>query len=207
MKRSGFHLSLMTKDMQALILAGGENKRLPMIKGFLEIDGRRIIDSTVDILEQIFDRVLISTNNPEDYFYLGIPMVGDTMRQRGPMTGILSALNIPEISEIFVTACDMPFIRSELIQYIVEQWDKKWDAAVPLFDEKPQPLLGIYSKTLVHHMETSIKHGKRSLRSFLQDMHVLYINEKDVRRIDPEGRSFVNINTLADVKQVIGGSA
>jgi molybdopterin-guanine dinucleotide biosynthesis protein A len=207
MKRSGLHESLMTNDMYALILAGGENKRLPMIKGFLEIDGRRIIDSNVDILELIFDRVLISTNKPEDYCYLGLPMVGDTMRHRGPMTGILSALNIPEISEIFVTACDMPFISSELIQYIVDQWDKKWDAAIPLFDKKPQPLMGIYSKTIAHHMETSIKQGKRSLRSFLEEIHVLYISEKDVRRIDPEGRSFVNINTLADVQYVIGGSA
>jgi molybdopterin-guanine dinucleotide biosynthesis protein A len=176
-----------------------------MIKGFLEIHGRRIIDSNVVILERIFDKVLLSTNNPEDYCYLGLPMVGDTMRQRGPMTGILSALNIPEISEIFVTACDMPFISSELIQYIVDQWDKKWDASVPLFESKPQPLLGIYSKNTAYHMEASIKHGKRSLRSFLKDIHVLYISEKDVRRIDREGKSFVNINTPEDVTYVLKG--
>ena len=138
----------MHKGMHALILAGGENKRLPVIKGFLEIDGRRIIDSNAEILTGIFDGVLVSTNSPEDYFYLGLPMVGDTMEQRGPMTGILSAVNLPEISEIFVTACDMPFISDELIQYIAGQWDKKWDAAVPVFAHKPQPLLGIYSKKI-----------------------------------------------------------
>ncbi len=193
----------MTSNMNALILAGGENKRLPMLKGFLEINGKRIIESNIDLLERIFDKVVISTNNPEHYFYLGRPMIGDTMTERGPMTGILSTLNLPEISEIFVTACDMPFISSELIHFMLDQWDTKWDAAVPFFDRKPQPLLGIYSKSIAQNMEGSIKSGTRSLRKFLQDIHVLYISEKDVRRIDPEGKSFVNINTPEDVDHVM----
>ena len=192
--------------MNALILAGGENKRLPMLKGFLEIDGKRIIESNINILERIFDRVIISTNNPEHYFYLGRPMIGDTMRERGPMTGILSTLNLPEISEIFVTACDMPFISGELIRSIVDQWNTRWDAVIPVFEEKPQPLLGIYSKTIAQNMENSIKSGKKSLRKFLQDIHVLYISEKDIRRIDREGKSFININTPEDAENAIGRS-
>jgi molybdopterin-guanine dinucleotide biosynthesis protein A len=192
--------------MNALILAGGENKRLPMMKGFLEIDGKRIIESNIDLLERIFDKVIISTNNPEHYFYLGRPMVGDTMSERGPMTGILSALNLPEISEIFVTACDMPFISGELIRSIVDQRDTRWDAVIPVFEKKPQPLLGIYSKPIAQNMEDSIKSGKRSLREFLQGIHVLYISEKDIRRIDREGKSFININTPEDAENVIGRS-
>jgi len=194
----------MNKNMNALILAGGENKRLPMIKGFLEIDGKRIIESNIDVLDKIFDKVIISTNNPELYFYLGRPMVGDTMGHRGPMTGILSALNIPEISEIFVTACDMPFISSELIRSIVAQWDTRWDAVIPVFDKEPQPLLGIYSQHIAQNMEKSIKNGKRSLRKFLEGIHVLYINEKAIRRIDRYGKSFININTPEDAENVIG---
>jgi molybdopterin-guanine dinucleotide biosynthesis protein A len=192
--------------MNALILSGGENKRLPMLKGLLEIDGKRIIESNIDLLERIFDKVIISTNNPEHYFYLGRPMIGDTMRERGPMTGILSTLNLPEISEIFVTACDMPFISGELIRSIVDQWDTRWDAVIPVFEKKPQPLLGIYSKPIAQNMEDSIKSGKGSLRKFLQGIHVLYISEKDIRRIDREGKSFININTPEDAENVIGRS-
>jgi molybdopterin-guanine dinucleotide biosynthesis protein A len=194
----------MKKSMNALILAGGENKRLPILKGFLEIDGKRIIESNIDVLERIFDKVIISTNDPEHYFYLGRAMVGDTMRQRGPMTGIVSVLNIPKISEIFVTACDMPFISAELIRSIVEQWDKKWDAVVPVFNKKPQPLLGIYAKTIAQNMEKSIKRGKRSLMQFLKGINVLYIDEKEVRKIDRTGKSFVNINTPEDAQNVTG---
>lgn len=191
--------------MDALILAGGENKRFPVIKGFLEVDGKRVIESNIELLSKIFDRVIISANDPELYFYLGATMVGDVVEYRGPMTGILSALTIPEVSEIFVTACDMPFINAMLIKYIVDKWEKEYDAVIPIFDDKPQPLLGIYSKRIAKSMEQSIKNGDRSLREFLRGINVLYINEEEVRNIDPEGRSFININTIEDFQKEIGG--
>lgn len=223
--------------MKALILAGGENKRLPVIKGFLDIKGKSIIESNIELLMRIFDCVIISTNNPECYFYLGVPMIGDIVKHRGPLTGILSALITLEAPEIFVTACDMPFIKPELIKYIVDKYktqstvspirpsgrkskgggkspgpgswtpgsDQSWNALIPVFENKPQPLLGIYSKRLVQKMENSIKEGIRGLREFLKKIDALYVGEEEVRAIDPEGRSFVNINTIEDYKKAISG--
>jgi CTP:molybdopterin cytidylyltransferase MocA len=109
--------------VDALILAGGENKRLPVLKGFLEVNGKRIIESNIELLSRIFDRVIISTDKPELYFPFGVLMLGDIIKYKGPMIGIFSALTVPEISEIFVTACDMPFIKPELIRYIVDKYN------------------------------------------------------------------------------------
>ena len=184
--------------MNALILAGGENKRLPLIKGFLEINGRRIIESNIVLLKTVFDSVIVSTNTPEYYFYLGAPMVGDLIEYKGPMSGIISALIALNEPEIFVTACDMPFIKPALIRYMISRWVDRFEALIPIFDEKPQPLIGIYSKKLVPKMEKSIGNQKRGLREFLNTIEVHYIKEKEVREIDREGRSFVNINTIQD---------
>ena len=184
--------------MNALILAGGENKRLPLIKGFLEINGRRIIESNIVLLKTVFDSVIVSTNIPEYYFYLGAPMVGDLIEYKGPMSGIISALIALNEPEIFVTACDMPFIKPALIRYMISRWVDRFEALIPIFDEKPQPLIGIYSKKLVPKMEKSIGNQKRGLREFLNTIEVHYIMEKEVREIDREGRSFVNINTIQD---------
>jgi len=187
--------------VKALILAGGENKRLPILKGFLELKGRKIIESNIELLNGIFDGVIISTNTSERYFYLGMPMVGDVINYRGPMTGILSALITLKEAEIFVTACDMPFIKPELIRYIVGKLTDRWEAIVTVFDGKPQPLLGIYSRKLVPKMEESIKTQTRGLREFLGTIEVHYIKEEEVRAIDPEGKSFVNINTIQDYEK------
>ena len=187
--------------MDALILAGGENKRIPMIKGFLEIRNRKIIETNIELLKSIFSRVILSVNHPELYFYLGLPMIGDVFDSMGPMTGILSVFMNTESADIFVTACDMPYINAILIKYMVEKYNDKFDALIPLYDGKPQPLFGIYAKRISELMEQRIKAGKKSLLDFLKTINVRYINEEEVRNIDPEGRSFVNINTFKDYQR------
>jgi molybdopterin-guanine dinucleotide biosynthesis protein A len=121
---------------------------------------------------------------------------------------------------LFVAACDMPFLKYELIRCIRDTWMqmeknsqkgtgdilrplpvKGQDALIPCFDGRPQPLLGIYSKSIVEKLESSVRQGSRSLRHFLNELNVHYINEDVVRAIDPEGRSFVNINTLEDYQR------
>ena len=192
--------------MKALILAGGENKRIPVVKGFLEIQNKKIVERNITLLKSLFKQVMISTNTPESYFYLDCPMVGDILADRGPMTGILSALVSSEASDVFVTACDMPYINAILIQYIVDKWDKRFDAVIPVFEQQPQPLFGIYSERVAEKMALRIKTGRRSVRDFLKEIAVYYISEDEVRSIDPEGRSFVNINTIEDYKREGGKS-
>jgi molybdopterin-guanine dinucleotide biosynthesis protein A len=185
--------------MDAVILAGGENTRMPFVKAFLEIGGRKIIESSLESLRNIFDRVFISTNNPELFFYLGAELVGDVIKSRGPMAGILSCLTVPGVSEIFVTACDMPFINVILIRYMVDKWDGRHDALIPMYRGKPEPLFGIYSRKVVTIMEEDLREGRKGLQDFLRRLHVLYIREEEVKAIDPDGRSFANINTMEDL--------
>jgi molybdopterin-guanine dinucleotide biosynthesis protein A len=187
--------------MDALILAGGQNKRMPLLKAFLQVEGRSIIESSVELLKGIFNRVIISSNYPEIYFYLDVLLVGDVMEERGPMTGILSGLSLPGAAEVFVTACDMPFINGILTRYMIDRWESGREALIPVFGGKPQPLFGIYSRKIAGAMEESIRRGDRGLIDFLGGRNVLYVEEKEVRNIDAEGKSFVNINTIDDVKR------
>ena len=191
--------------MDALILAGGEIKRIPFLIGFLDIREGRILEVSIQRLRKIFNRIILSTNMPEYYYYLGLPMVGDIIQVRGPMTGIFSALSLPDVSDVFVTACDMPDINGILIQYIAGRWRSQYDAVIPVFNNEPQPLFGVYAKSIARRMEEALHHEKRSLKGFLRDSNVLYIQEADVRKIDPEGRSFVNINTMQDFEKETGG--
>jgi len=187
--------------MDALILAGGENKRISVPKGFLKINSKSIIESNIELLKGICDRVVVSTNAPELYFSLDVLLIGDVVEQRGPMTGIFSTLINPDLSSVFVTACDMPFINVILIKYMIDRWENRWDALIPIFERNPQPLFGVYSKEIVTKMEKNIRSGKKKLRNFLREIKVLYVSEEEVRKIDREGRSFVNINTMEDFQR------
>ncbi|MDP1758186.1 MAG: molybdenum cofactor guanylyltransferase [Thermodesulfovibrionales bacterium] len=198
--------------MTGTILAGGENRRIPLLKGHIEINGKKIIDSSVNLMRNLFGRVVISTNTPELYFYCGAPMIGDIINQRGPLTGIFSVLSNIKDDAIFVVACDMPFLNGQLIRYMVDKYNNfnsgtnKWDAVIPVFEGKPQPLFGIYSKNILGIIEERLNKGLKKLKDLLTEINVLYIKEEEVRQIDPEGRSFLNINTMEDLEKIRGGN-
>jgi len=191
--------------MVAVILAGGENKRFPVNKCLLKIDGRRVIERNIELLSKYFKRIIISTNNPELYFRYRLQLVGDVLNIRGPMTGIYSVLNLPDVSSVFVFACDMPFINGYLVKYMLDRWSEEYDVMVPVFNGVPQPLHGIYSKTIAESMEMCLKTCERSLCRFIMDKKVYYINEEVVKSIDLDGKAFININTLEDYEKGIGG--
>ncbi|RJQ38565.1 MAG: molybdenum cofactor guanylyltransferase [Nitrospiraceae bacterium] len=197
--------------MTGTILAGGENTRIPLLKGHIEINGKRIIDTGINLMRNLFGKVVISTNAPELYFYCGAPMIGDVIPQRGPLTGIFSVLTNIKDDAIFAVACDMPFLDERLMRHMADKYNNfnsrtnKWDAVIPVFEGKPQPLFGIYSKNILGVMEKRLDKGLRKLRDMLAEINVLYIKEEEVREIDPEGRSFLNINTMEDLEKIRGG--
>lgn len=192
--------------MDAVILAGGENTRIPVPKGFLCVDGQPIIERNIRLLSELCDTIYVSTNDPEAYFSTGAILIGDVLPVKGPMTGIYSVLRLPEVRVVFVTACDMPFINVILMRYVMDQWTEGRDAVIPIFRNKPEPLFGVYAKTCVPVMEDCLSRGERGLQSFLERISVLYVSEAEVRRRDPDGKSFVNINTLEDYQKEIGGT-
>ncbi len=188
--------------MKAIILAGGENRRFQSHKALAEIKGKRIIEATAELLTKHFAAVLISTNTPELFFYLGLPLIGDIVEQRGPISGIYSSFISTGAPELFFMACDMPFIKPEVIALIKKKFQGQ-DAVLPMHKGFPQPLLGIYSQRLVPQLAERIRQNKKAMWDLLQDITVQFIPEEEVLRVDPEGKSFVNINTVEEYRNLV----
>jgi len=197
------------KGITGIILAGGQNTRFPIQKGLIRINGIPIIERNLALMRSLFRDVLISTNMPEAYFSLGAPLVGDLLPSRGPMAGIYTALINSRDPSIFVGACDMPFLDAKVIRLVCERYSvqsqrEHIDAAVPVFNRVPQPLSGVYCNTVLPALEGGILNDKVALRQFLQEIRVYFVEETDVRAADPEGKSFVNINTMDDYEMIMG---
>jgi len=188
--------------MIAALLAGGQNTRFPTLKGFIENDGISIIARTLSLLQKVAERTVISTNLPELYFRFGVPMVGDIVKDSGPMGGIVSVFSATGADEIFVAACDMPFIHKAIIKYIID--NRSGEATVPVVGGEPEPLLAVYSKTAADAMLREREQGQRSLRKMLQTLKVTYLEMENMETLDPEGKSFININTPEDYERAFG---
>lgn len=194
----------MSRISTAVILAGGANSRYPKLKAFIEIDGQTIIERTIELLRKRFSRILTSTNRPEAFFHLGLPMIGDLLPSRGPMCGMHAALrHMGEGAALFV-ACDMPFVTSAVIDLLCDRHREGAAATIPVFHGRPQPLLGIYSAALLPAMEEAVLNDRVQLLRFLDDAGAVYLPEEELKKIDAQGLSFVNINTVADHAEAVG---
>lgn len=194
--------------MIGAILAGGENRRIPYIKGLLKVEGMSIIERNIGLLKEKFNKVVISTNSPEIYFPFDLPMIGDVIDERGPMTGIFSVMIATGAESVFIIACDMPFVKEELIRHMMERFESlnpsNIDALIPLHKGKPEPLIGIYSSNTKNRIEDSLKTGRKGLNDLLREINTIYIEEEEIKDIDPEGLSFINVNTLEDYERIGG---
>ena len=187
------------RDCTGVILAGGENSRMPILKGFIEVNGQSILRRNLSIMKNLFRNVFIVTNEPEAYSSFRVSMAGDVYTTRGPMTGILTSLLNSPTPWVFISACDMPFINDKLIHYMASKRDK-FDAVVPVLENKTEPLFAFYSKELINSIEKNVLGGNKSLRDFLISKRVKYVPVKEIIKIDPEALSFINLNTPGDVE-------
>lgn len=202
--------------MIGVILAGGENSRMPAQKAFLTVNGKTIIENSLGVLRKIFNKIIISTNTPERYFFTGSPMVGDIVQGKGPAAGILSVLAATAADSAFVVACDMPRINEGLIRYMADRYKeaakstscRQIDAVIPVFEGRIEPLFGIYANTseIIKTMSSAIDSGRPGLTGLLKFLNVLYIQDSEIRALDRHGESFININTEEDYAK-IGGEA
>ena len=206
------------KNCTGVILAGGENKRMPVLKAFIKINGEKIIERNLKIMRQLFKEIFIVTNQPELYLYLKTHLLGDVYDIRGPMTGIFTSLLNSSNRWVFVSACDMPFINKQLIKYMASKRDN-YDAVVPKYNENnpPQspftkggrrgdytePLFAFYSKQLMPSMEKAIFSNKIGSKDFLRDKRVEYIFNREIKGIDAKAMSFINLNTLKELKKYL----
>lgn len=191
------------KDCTGVILAGGENIRMPVLKAFIEVNGEKVIERNLKIMRQLFKETFIVTNQPELYFYLETPLLGDVYNVRGPMTGVFTSLLNSSSKWVFISACDMPFIDKELIKYMASKRDN-YDAVLPTTPIKgghfAEPLFAFYSKRLMASMERVLFTDKKGMKDFLMDKRVKYIHTEEIKKSDVKTMFFINLNTPADIQ-------
>ncbi|MCS7215190.1 MAG: molybdenum cofactor guanylyltransferase [Thermodesulfovibrio sp.] len=183
--------------LSASILAGGKSSRMKRHKCLLPVNNERIIDLVLANLKELFEELFIVTNYPELYFYKGIALLGDIYPFRGPMSGIHVAMKNSNY-DIFAFACDMPFIKKEIIFTLSDKHIKQNNnATIPMYKDKIYPLPGIYSRKFISELERLILEDKLSMTKFLKDIGAETV---EVANLDKEGLSFININREEDLE-------
>ncbi|NLB73065.1 MAG: molybdenum cofactor guanylyltransferase [Firmicutes bacterium] len=180
------------------VLAGGKSRRMGLDKPSIVVDGRQMIMYVVDALREAFSDILIVAKNADDFHVPGVRTIGDCIEGNGPLVGIYSALSVCKTPYCFVIACDMPCADSNLIRWMVTGCDG-YDIFIPRLGSYLEPLFALYSRKCMAPIRDSLAKGDYRVRSVFSKVNIGYADETDIRAIDPELRSFVNINTKEDL--------
>lgn len=186
-------------DCTAVILAGGEARRMGADKAGTLMHGKPLLQHVLEKLQPLFAEIVISVRKQRDD--VSCAQIIDLSQGRGPMVGIQAALEQVSTHWIFVIACDMPFVSTSLIRLLASKRESH-DAVVCYAHERPQPLFGFYARSCLPMMRTSIANEERSMIRLLGALDSYMLAEMQVKAIDPELMSLISLDSAEDVKRM-----
>lgn len=179
-------------EICALILAGGKSSRMNgNNKAFLKYKDKTFIENIISELD-IFDKIYISVDSKEKYKDLNYELIEDEFQEIGPIGGIYSALKVVKEDYVFVIACDMPKIKKNLIEILINSIEPEDKCVVFKDDEgRVYPLGGIYSKKSLPIIKEMIDNKNYKLQNLVKklDGKVLSISECNL-----DHELFINVN-------------
>ena len=202
--------------MSAVVLAGGDSRRMGTDKAFLKMPGGEpLIEAILSKLAPLSDEIILVANRTQGYERLGVELVADIYPGTGSLGGIYTGLWAMSHSHGLVVACDMPFLKPSLLRYMLvmaPEYDVVVPRAVPWGGLKApkeetakehllHPLHAVYSKSCLEPMKDLLESGDLRIISFYPQVRVRYVEEGEIDIFDPKHLSFFNINTPADLRR------
>jgi len=197
--------------ISGIILAGGGSRRMGGInKALLRVGGRPIVERAAVILKEVLPEVLLITNSPEEYEFLGLPMFCDLIPGKGALGGLYTGLNRSSSDLVFLVGCDMPFLNRGIVSYmtaIAAAEDN--DILIPRVKDRLHPMHAIYSRRCLSPIEQHLNSRDLRILNFFHCVDVREIQEMDLTPYDPHCRFVMNINTPQDLeiaREIASGS-
>jgi molybdopterin-guanine dinucleotide biosynthesis protein A len=190
----------MELDVTALVLAGGRARRLGgRNKALLQVGGATLLDRLVAELTPRVARVWISLAEPATW--TALPALLDPEPDMGPLGGIAAGLAAAP-GWLLAVAVDMPYLRGEVLDLLLERARRGGnpDAIAFRLGGLPEPLVALWGKSTACVVSQRLADRRLKVAAALLDpqLHVEWIDEEEVRRVDPELRAFVNVNSVTD---------
>jgi len=189
-------------NASAVILAGGKSSRMGRSKALLPFDGEPLIVHIVRALKSMFADAVVVAAREQDLPPLPATVVRDEVPYQGPVGGIYYGLRAAGGEFSFATSCDVAFINLPLISYLISHI-VEYDVVVPYWQERFQPLHAVYRRSVLPLLKGQLERGELRPIFLYDKVRTRKVSEEEIRRFDPEGLSFLNMNTPADYQEAL----
>ncbi len=187
-------------NITGIILAGGKSSRMGSDKGFLLLHGKPFMIHIIEALKPLVNAIVI-VSNEEAYDKFGYKRVDDIIENAGPLAGLYSGLYHSKTEYNLVLSCDVPLIKTTVLNKLIESFDANFDVIQLQSKNKTMPLIALYKKQCMNKFLELLQNDERRLRFAIEQLNTKTIT------LDVEFDEFVkNINTvqqLNDIKNAV----
>ena len=195
-------------SIAGFILAGGASRRMGTDKSKLMLEGRSFVERIANEMAGVVSSVTIVGKIAGDQILDGahtsFPTVPDVYPEWGALGGVHTALSNCSEEWALVTACDLPFVTTQLFTHLASLRDS-FEAVAPLQDDQiPQPLCTLYRvEPCRARAEHLIKSGERKPIALLQSVRTRWVLFSELQDAVGAARFFDNINTPQDYDRIL----
>ncbi|AMM52937.1 hypothetical protein TH61_13050 [Rufibacter sp. DG15C] len=159
-----------TKPLYGLVLSGGQSSRMGQDKSLISYHGQPQRSHLYQLLQGVCIQVFLSVRaGQEQEIPSELAVIKDELEVRGPLNGILSAMQQHPVAAWLVIACDMPLVAFETLQTLVAARDDRRTATAYALQgsDLPEPLLAIWEPSSYAPALAFVQTDKTCPRKFL----------------------------------------
>ncbi|WP_322906445.1 molybdenum cofactor guanylyltransferase [Paenibacillus campi] len=167
-------------DLAAILLAGGQSRRMGRDKALLDIGGKPVIQRVADTLLQCTPHVCLAASDQHSYDFLHLPVAADDYPGLGPLAGLYAGMKHIDATWYILAACDMPFASASLIRLMMKTATMFGDsnveegqiplaqAAFPSYEGRIHPLYALYHRTVLPSLQTALEQRQLKVMDWLE---------------------------------------
>ena len=192
-----------SEPLTVTILVGGYGSRMGGVdKASLELDGQKLLDRILAVVTPLAAEIFVVANDDRLVGDPRFTVLRDPEEHAGVLPALLTALDAATSPLLLLLACDMPFVNANVVGFLLDL-AATHDAVMPYVQNFPQAMHAVYRvepcRVAVRNLLEDENGGRRMI-SFLDDVKAIRVPEEEIRKLDPEIRSFFNVNTPYDLE-------
>ncbi|MCF8104812.1 MAG: molybdenum cofactor guanylyltransferase [Desulfohalobiaceae bacterium] len=172
-------------------------------KGLLQLQQESFLERLQKVLKPFVSEIILVTKSPRLYQGMGFrKVISDIYKVRSSLAGVHAALVQAENSHVFLSACDAPLLKPELVRHLLACTSSEDEVVVPASDEYFEPLCAVYSKSCLPVIESLLDRECLKISNLFSRIRLKKIPYRSLQQYDPRLESFINVNSLQDLERI-----
>lgn len=186
-------------NITAILLAGGQSRRMGKDKGGLAHGEDSFLEQKIALLGSFFRNVIVAGSGPAVQAG-NVVAVGDAENGKGPLAGIIAGLTASESDWNFITTIDTPEINPDFLHWITAESEPEYEAIIPVHENRLECLNGLYRARVATYLIEKAREGEYSVTECLNGIHIKKVHPPSIILMN-HPNLFININTPEDYEK------